>query len=167
MPSDLALMPYTSMVFFSTVALGALLLWPWNWVPLKICNSSPDDVFFYFCVSMFIFYAKEWTVPEVLWSYFLPSYVVDGMGDFMLNYPWKILLFPNEILVQVKKWTALIELSLRNNNTTKNGSPLLIYYLHHMFFLTACQIWQSFLKMQYVQSLKVHFVIEPLRFLNL
>ncbi len=41
MPSDLPLMPYTSMAFFCTVALGALLLWPWNWVPLKICNSSP------------------------------------------------------------------------------------------------------------------------------
>ncbi len=37
-----ALYAPTSMVFFSTVALGALLLWPWNWVPLKICNLSPD-----------------------------------------------------------------------------------------------------------------------------
>ncbi len=41
MLSDLALMPYTSMIFFCTVALGALLLWPWNWVPHRICNLSP------------------------------------------------------------------------------------------------------------------------------
>ncbi len=74
----LALMPYTSMVFFSTVALGALLLWPWNCVPLKICNSSPGWSCWWYriCQNNKSFIPKNW---DDWWAHSLLHYISSGL----------------------------------------------------------------------------------------
>ncbi len=127
MPSDLALMPYTSMVFFSTVALGALLLWPWNWVPLKICNSSPECIFTF---DSLIVYTSIISTKH--------SLIIFSKAVLILSCIIELHIFFNIILVQDEDGKGMDEEEIREevdtfmfggHDTTSSAISWLMYNL--------------------------------------
>ena len=85
---------YSLVPVFSIVALGALLLWPWKWVLLKICNSSPG-VDTAILLTKYTPHKEDiiYNIPHRRWSHLKPTLLIleikvclpQGCMDFKWN----------------------------------------------------------------------------------